>query len=483
MDPILVTLLVVPFVGAVLCGVLPRGAKLLAALVAALAAALAIGAVAMAYPGTRELQFGRLPWLPGPLHAQPLFGLLVDPLSSLVLLLVTVVGLGVVVFSSQYLSEKNAEHPYRDGDSRYYFWLLAFLGSMIGLTLSPNLLQMFIFWELTTICSWALISHTHTEAAQRASVKALIITHLGGIGFLVALCLLFAFQKSFAFTAVGQLGAGARTAVFVLFLVAAWAKSAQVPFHTWLPDAMEAPTPVSAYLHAAAMVKAGVFLIARLLVSSLHLPSYLGVVVAAMAMLTIFMAIMSYFRQDDLKRLLAYSTIAHLGYMFLGMALGIWGSEVGFRGGVLHMLCHGVAKGTLFLAVGAIAYRTGTRRISQLHGLAAKMPLEATAFIVGVVAVTGIPPFATFWSKFMIFSGALQSPVGVALLVVLVAESAVSFAWLLYVAHKVFLGAPSPVAAAAAAPPFWMSAALVAGMVLCLLAPVVGLPLVNHILP
>jgi len=295
--------------------------------------------------------------------------------------------------------------------------------------------------------------------------------------------LLFAFAHGFDFDSLGRLPGGLRAAAFLLLLVAAWAKSAQVPFHTWLPDAMEAPTPISAYLHAAAMVKAGVYLVARVVSSGWDIPLYLGVVIAVMAMVTIFMAIVSYFRQDDLKRLLAYSTIAHLGYILVGCSLGVFGSTIGFRGGVLHILCHGVAKGTLFLCVGAIAYGAGTRRISQLRGLGSKMPLEAAAFMLGAIAVTGVPPFSTFWSKFLIFSGTLEVPNGAILLVLLAAESVVSFAWLLWVGQRVFLGTPSPAVAAAADPPPAMSIALVIGMILCIVAPVFGLPLVKWIMP
>lgn len=483
MDPLIVTLLLIPFAGALVCGVLPRGAKIIAALVAAAAAVLAIAAAWMAYPTGWSVEFGGLPWLPGSLGRGALFGLSVDPLSSLMVLVVTIVGFMVVLYSGEYLTERNAEHPYREGDNRYYFWLLFFLGSMVGVALSPNLLQMFIFWEMTTLCSWALISHTHGAVSQRAGMKALVMTHVGGFGFLLALCFLFASGAGFSFDALGQLGGGLKAAAFLLLLVAAWAKSAQVPFHTWLPDAMEAPTPVSAYLHAAAMVKAGVYLIARLLAATWEVPAYLGVVVAVMAMVTIFMAIASYFKQDDLKRLLAYSTIAHLGYVLVGCALGIFGSEIGFRGGVLHILCHGVAKGTLFLCAGAIAYGAGTRSISRLRGLAGKMPLEAAAFMVGVVAVTGVPPFSTFWSKFLIFAGSLEVPNGAILLVLLAAESVVSFAWFLWVGQLVFLGRPSPAAAAAADPPPAMSVALIIGVLLCVAAPVFGLPLVNWITP
>jgi len=486
MDGIVTALLVIPFAGALVCGVLSRGAKVVATSVALLVMAMAGAAVWLAwpvFPSGWDTSFGPLPWLPGSLGKLDLFGLLVDPLSSLMLLVVTVVGFMVVLYSGGYMSEKNAEHAYREGDNRYYFWLLFFLGSMVGVAFSPNLLQMFLFWEMTTICSWALISHTHTGIAQRAGFKALVITHIGGFGFLVALTLLLVFAHSFDFSALGKLGGGLKSAAFLLLLVAAWAKSAQVPFHTWLPDAMEAPTPISAYLHAAAMVKAGVFLVARLVLASWDAPAYLGTVLAVAALVTIFMAIVNYFRQDDLKRLLAYSTIAHLGYVLVGCALGVFGSTLGFQGGMLHILCHGVAKGTLFLCAGAIAYGAGTRRISELSGLGRRMPLEAAAFMVGALAVTGIPPLATFWSKFYIFAGAVDAPAGWVLLALLAAESVVSFAWLIWVGQRIFLGEPSPRAAATVDRPAAMSIALVMGMLLCVGAPIFGVPLVRLIVP
>ena len=174
----------------------------------------------------------------------------------------------------------------------------------------------------------------------------------------------------------------------LLMIAASEQKAAQVPFHTWLPDAMEAPTPISAYLHAAAMVKAGVYLMARTVNSSWEIPFKLSILMAVMALLTIVVALSYYFVQDDLKRLLAYSTIAHLGYIFLGIAIGGLGSALGFQGAVLHIICHGYSKATLFFCAGTIAYATGTRSISALHGLAEGAP-AATAFFVGLLSVTG----------------------------------------------------------------------------------------------
>ena len=193
------------------------------------------------------------------------------------------------------------------------------------------------------------------------------------------------------------------------------------------------------------------------------------------------MALSFYFVQDDLKRLLAYSTIAHLGYVLLGIAVGALGSPLGFRGGVLHILCHGVSKATLFFCAGAVAYITGTRSISALGGLGKSMPLTATAFFVGVLSVTGVPPLACFWSKFMILSGAirLEGPTGPIIVAFVLCETLVSFGWMLYIAQKVFLGIPTPAAQVNSDPPPAMSITLICLMAGCLFAPLIGIPLVQ----
>ena len=354
---------------------------------------------------------------------------------------------------------------------------------MVGVALSPNFLQLFVFWEMTTMCSWALISFYRSEQSLRAGFKALVMTHVGGLFFLFGLLVLFVQTGSFDFDAPARLSSGTRGWFFVLLLVAAWAKAAQIPLHTWLPDAMEAPTPISAYLHAAAMVKAGVYLVARTASSGWSVPAPLALLLGGMALATILVALSFYFVQDDLKRLLAYSTIAHLGYVLLGVALGAFGSVDGLRGGVLHIICHGFSKATLFFCAGAIAYITGTRSISALRGLGRSMPLTATAFFVGVLSVAGVPPLACFWSKFMILAGAIRLPgaIGPVLLVVLLGETLVAFGWMLHVAQKVFFGAPSPAAQVNSDPPFAMSATLVFLMVACLVSPAIGLPLVELI--
>ncbi len=425
--------------------------------------------------------FGDLPWLHG-MAAAPVFGIRIDPLSLLMLLVVAPIGFLTVLFSTSYLSEKNREHPVGNRQyGRYYFWLLLFISSMAGVALSPNFLQLLFFWELTTVCSWALISFHQDERSLRAGFKAMLMTQIGGAFLLIVTLILFARTNSFDFMALSALPAGLRNWVFLFILIAAWAKAAQVPMHTWLPDAMEAPTPISAYLHAAAMVKAGVFLMARTVSAGWAISTGMAALMACMALLTIFVALSFYFVQDDLKRLLAYSTIAHLGYIMLGLAIGALGAPLGYRGAVLHILCHGFGKATLFFSVGAIAYVTGTRRISALHGLATSMPLTAAAFFVGLLSVTGVPPFGCFWSKFMTLAGAMQlhGAAGPLILTLVLCETLISFGWLLYVAQKVFLGATPEPAMVQRATPWPLQVTLAALILGCLAAPIIGIPLVR----
>jgi hydrogenase-4 component D len=205
---------------------------------------------------------------------------------------------------------------------------------------------------------------------------------------------------------------------------------------------MAAPTPVSAYLHAAAMVKAGAFLMARIFCAGFEVSPGMGMLTAVVAILTMYTGLIFYFLQDDLKKLLAYSTITNVGYIFLGLGIGAMGQVLGFRGGLLHLLCHAFAKTILFLSVGVIAYSTGTRLMSRLSGLARGSPFLAFAFVVGFLSLTGIPPFSCFWSKFYIVVGAfdLNSAWGTVLGLLVLGESVAAFIWFILVTQRVFFG-------------------------------------------
>lgn len=501
-------LLGLPFAGAVLAGLLRGRASDTAALVAAAAAAVT-GVVAVARHGVTGLAvtLGGVPALDRLAgHPVPLFGFTLDPLASILLLAAVVLGLLCALYSLEYVGPGNRETPVPADRRLYWFWLLSFVGSMSGLVLSSTLLQMFVFWEMTTVCSWALIGFYDRETgALGAARKAFLMTAGGGLALFAALLALLALTHSAGFDAFARLpgpARGATVALAVLVLVGAWAKSGQVPFHTWLPSAMVAPSPVSAYLHAAAMVNAGVYLVLRVTLANAPappalaslagapglaiapaapaLPPLLAVVVGVMAAITLVVAVVQFFAQDDLKRLLALSTVSHLALILVGASLAMAGSTLAAQGAALHVLAHGVGKALLFLSVGVLACGAGTRHIRDLGGVLGRAPIASAGFLVGALTVTGVPPFAGFWSKLLMVSGGVAlGGAGVAAAALIVAESLVAFGWFLWVGQKVFLGRPSAAAAAMTPPSRLTDAVLVALMLLCLGVTLAGLPLVR----
>lgn len=308
------------------------------------------------------------------------------------------------------------------------------------------------------------------------------MTHIGGLGFLIALTLIYIEVKSFDFSVLNSLSASSKLVVFALLFFAASTKSAQIPLFTWLPNAMVAPTPVSAYLHAAAMVKAGVYLMARIYISNSTLSESCAFLMGIISITTVILSVILYYFQDDLKKLLAYSTVGHLGYILFGVSLGIFGSYTGGMGGVFHIINHGFAKGLLFLSVGGIAYVTGSKSIKELSGLSNRFPLFTICFLIGMFSIVGIPPFSGFWSKFMIFTGAfeLKNSYMATLGLLAILESLLSFCWYIFVGHKVFFGVSSEkVLLANNRVPFSMKFSLLCLLILSLLSPLIGYPFVK----
>lgn len=416
------------------------------------------------------------------LNTESIFGLLCDPLTSIMLILITVVGFFVIFYSLGYMSPLNADHAFYQPYGSYYFLMLLFIGAMIGIVTANNFLQVFFFWEITTLCSWALISYTKDKKASFSGLKAFIMTHIGGLCFLVALAIMYTQLQSFDFSCLDLLSTNSKFIVFTLLFFAAAAKSAQIPLFTWLPDAMVAPTPVSAYLHAAAMVKAGVYLMARTYISNATLSGNPAFLMGTIAILTMIVSVILYYFQDDLKKLLAYSTIGHLGYILFGVSLGMLGSKTGGMGGVFHIINHGFAKGLLFLSVGAIAYATGSKSIKELKGVSKKFPLFTACFLAGMFAIVGVPPFSGFWSKFMIFTGAfeLKNSITNTFGLLAIFESILAFCWYIFVGHRVFFGeASEKVIKASNNIPFSMNFSLICLLILSVISPLIGYPFVK----
>jgi multicomponent Na+:H+ antiporter subunit A len=316
-----------------------------------------------------------------------------DGLSTLFATLIAAVGTVIVVYAAKYLED----HPQR---ARFTVVLFAFMGSMLGLVLSDNLLALFVFWELTGFTSYLLIGFDHDRAEARgAATQALLVTAGGGLALLAAALLLVQTGGSAQLSELAVRGSLADDPLYggivALVLLAAFTKSAQFPFHFWLPNAMQAPTPVSAYLHSATMVKAGVYLVARMtpiLGGTMLWTGTIGLVGAITMVVGAVRAVM----ETDLKRVLAYSTISALGVMMLLFGLG---TPMAVTAGLMYLLAHACYKGALFLVAGAVEHETGTRDVSALAGLSRAMPATAIAAGLAAASMAGVPPFAGFIAK------------------------------------------------------------------------------------
>jgi len=353
-------------------------------------------------PAGRSVGIGLYEWFGAGQIRIPL-RLLIDPLSVGMALVVSGVGALIHIYSVGYMAED-------EGFARYFAYLNLFMAAMLWLVLAGNLVVMFIGWEGVGLCSYLLIAFWFTRpAAARAGVKAFIVTRLGDVGFLLGIFLAFAVFGTTDFTvmtrtAASRLAEGGATATLLALLLFAGAtgKSAQLPLYVWLPDAMEGPTPVSALIHAATMVTAGVYMIVRMHAVYLRAPLAMEVVAVVGAVTAIFAAA-SALVEPDLKRVLAYSTISQLGYMFVAVGVGAWSA------GIFHLTSHAFFKALLFLAAGAVMHAlAGETDMRRLGGLARPLPRTAAAFAIGALALAGIPPLAGFFSKDLVLSDAFH---------------------------------------------------------------------------
>jgi len=334
------------------------------------------------------------PWIP--LEAGPLtsIGVLADRDSTLMLVLVAGVSFLVQLYSRGYLSDEPASSL-----GRYYAYQSLFAFSMMGLVLAPNFVQLFVCWELVGLCSYLLIGYWYQRPeAARAAVKAFWTTKAGDVGLLIGIVLLYRQAGTFDFLQLLVMAdthtlplAGLGAITFCIYLGAV-GKSAQFPLHVWLPDAMEGPTPVSALIHAATMVTAGVYLLVRTAWLFDQTPEVLEIVGWVGAFTALLAATLAC-AQSDIKRVLAYSTVSQLGYMMAAIGAGF--ASAGF----LHLLTHGVFKALLFLGAGAVIHAVGTNDIFAMGGLRRRMPQTFVVFLVGTLSLAGIPLFAGFFSK------------------------------------------------------------------------------------
>ncbi len=391
-------LLALPFIGSVVAALLPTTARNLESLWAAVVALAVVVPLAMMYP---EVAAGtvlteRLAWLPG-LGVDLVVR--IDGFAWMFAMLVSAMGLLVVVYARYYLSPD-------DPAARFHSLLLGFMGAMLGVVVSGNLVQLVVFWELTSVFSFLLIGYwTHRKDARRGARMAFTVTASGGLALLAGVLVLGHIAGSLDLGEVLAAGDVVRAHALYplalgLILLGALTKSAQFPFHFWLPHAMAAPTPVSAYLHSATMVKAGVFLLARLWPVLAGTEAWFWIVGGA-GLATLLLGAYAAMFQNDLKGLLAYSTISHLGLITLLLGLN---SPLAAVAAVFHMMNHATFKASLFMSVGIIDHETGTRDMRRLDGLFRHMPITGTLAIVACAAMAGVPLLNGFLSKEMFFA-------------------------------------------------------------------------------
>jgi NADH-quinone oxidoreductase subunit L len=392
------------------------------------------------YFGTLSNPESSLTWIPS---IGTTLGVRVDSLSVFFACLIAFFSFIVILYSLGYMAGE-------EGLGRYYFFMLLFIGSMIGLVMSDNFLQMFIFWEVVGLCSYSLVAFWYKRPeAVRAGYKVFLITRVGDVCLLGAISLLYANLGSFSFSYttahIGTVPMPTLTAVAFLMLAGAIAKSAQLPLHTWLYSAMEAPTSVSALLHGATMVKAGVYLIARLFTlfgpMITLIPLWLATLAWIGALTALAGAALALYT-PDIKGVPAYSTISQIGFMMAALGSASSPASQGWFAGLFHLISHAFFQGLGFLAIGGIIHVVGTRDMRQMGGLRKTMPVTFALCLVVLFARTGVPPFASFFSKGLII-GSLWSTGNLFLVITIYAAAAVTFAYTLRFIILTFLRQPS----------------------------------------
>jgi len=325
------------------------------------------------------------------------FILVLDPLSIFMACVSSFVGCLIVVYSLGYIH--NEEHQ-----NEYYLMVLLFIGSMMGLVFSANLIFLYLFWEIIAICCWRLIGFYRQPLFILKADKAFLVTFFGAVVMLLGFIQIYGVTNTFDITAMR--GTVIPGSAVLLILFGMFSKSATVPLHTWLPDAGVAPTTVTALLHAAVLVKIGVYAYARLFVYGFKIPAEWQQIIPIVVVVSSLVAAGAAAVENDFKRILAYSTVSQIGYIFLGFSMM---NPAGISGSLLFILMHGLAKAGLFLCAGIVIHATHTKDIREMGGLIKTMPVTAVAFLLCAFSVIGIPPFGGFFSKFLVIMGTLQA--------------------------------------------------------------------------
>ena len=325
------------------------------------------------------------------------FGFLADSLAVYMAMASSLLGTIIVFYSIGYI----AHYP---NQNEYYMIVVMFLGAMMGLVYSTNLLFIYLFWEISAIACWRLIGFFREKYIIRRADKAFLVTVGGALVMLLGFIMIYNQTGTFDLTEMDKPMISNIAMIFILFGILS--KSATLPFHTWLADAGVAPSPVTSLLHAAVLVKIGVYVFARIFLVNVGFEPVWNTVIPIIAGVSALISAGVALVETDLKRIIAYSTVSQLGFILLGLSCG---TEVGIAGALLYILMHGLAKGGLFLCAGIVEHGTHTKDVRKLGGLAKTMPLTAMAFLLCAFSVMGIPPFGGFFSKHMVISGAVMA--------------------------------------------------------------------------
>ena len=321
----------------------------------------------------------------------------VDGLSVFVASVSSFISTLIIIYSLGYIKEYEYQQE-------YFMMVVLFLGGMMGLVFSAHLILMYVFWEITAICSWRLVGFFRDREIVLKADKTFLMTFAGAVFMLLGFVMVY--MRTGTFNLLEMRGFPLRGWEILFITMGIFAKSATLPFHTWLPDAGVAPTPVTALLHAAVLVKIGVYAFARIFNYTFLIPLDWQFSLMVVGLISAIVSACAALMETNIKRLLAYSTISQIGYIFMGLAAF---NVIGITGGLLFILMHGLAKAGLFLSAGVIEHGTGSKDITRMGGLIKQMPLTAVAFLLCVFSIIGIPPLGGFFSKLMVIQGVIQS--------------------------------------------------------------------------
>ncbi len=410
------------------------------------------------------------------------YGIIIDPMSVLIGTVVALAGFIFMFYGMEYMSERNVGHPVGKGRGLFYAWMTLFEGATLGFIYSSTFLGLLIFFELMGLACWGVVSYYNTPAGRRAGFKAFIIPNVGAmIGFYTAIGIGITQLHDLSLFSLSHVSASVKPWLFIALLIAGYTKSAQFPTYSWIPDAMEAPTPASAFLHGAAMVEMGVYLVARVLQFIGPLPTWVFYFMAVMVSLTLLIPILNYPVQNDAKRLLAYSTVAEAGIMFVGLTFASLGLEVGLKAAMFQLTTHAFVKGLAFLTAGTFTYSLGTLDLRRISGLKEVLPVNGFSWAVALLGLAGLPPMGIAFSKAELLTdiAALKVTALAWLPVIMVLTDSAVFLWvgMKWIGRNVF-GEPS----AGGAPTHWIiNASLITLIILTLVSAVLAYPLVEEI--